>query len=135
MWFAYVDRSMAWYDLDVQDVKKLIAQNKKGEKALPLEELRTQHDIPMKSVDLIQENNMDRFEKKNRNSGKNQNRKKPNSPKNNPNQRPEQKATPGPSERRNVSEKKQQPNAKSQNPNQQPKKFKKKPQPKRDDNA
>ncbi|MBP3840438.1 MAG: hypothetical protein J6D35_05720 [Chryseobacterium sp.] len=135
MWFAYVDRSMAWYDLDVQDVKKLIAQNKKGEKALPLEELRTQHDIPMKSVDLIQENNMDRFEKKNRNSGKNQNRKKPNSPKNNPNQRLEQKATPGPSERRNVSEKKQQPNAKSQNPNQQPKKFKKKPQPKRDDNA
>src|SRR5690606_18301458 len=135
MWFAYVDRSMAWYDLDVQDVKKLIAQNKKGEKALPLEELRTQHDIPMKSVDLIQENNMDRFEKKNRNSGKNQNRKKPTSPKNNPNQRPEQKATPGPSERRNVSEKKQQPNAKSQNPNQQPKKFKKKPQPKRDDNA
>ncbi|UFK96724.1 PSP1 domain-containing protein [Kaistella faecalis] len=135
MWFAYVDRSMAWYDLDVQDVKKLIAQNKKGEKALPLEELRTQHDIPMKSVDLIQENNMDRFEKKNRNSGKNQNRKKPNSPKNNQTQRPEQKATTGSTERRNVSEKKQQPNAKNQNPNQQPKKFKKKPQPKRDDNA
>ncbi|OWR15527.1 stage 0 sporulation family protein [Chryseobacterium sp. VAUSW3] len=143
MWFAYVDRSMAWYDLDVQDVKKLISQNKKGEKAPPLEELRNQHDIPVKSVDLIQENNMDRFEKKNRNSGKNQNRKKPNGPKNNPNQKTEQKAT-GTPQRKNTPEKKPQnakpqaqpQNAKPQNQqNQQPKKFKKKPQPKRDDNA
>ena len=143
MWFAYVDRSMAWYDLDVQDVKKLISQNKKGEKAPPLEELRNLHDIPVKSVDLIQENNMDRFEKKNRNSGKNQNRKKPNGPKNNPNQKTEQKAT-GTPQRKNTPEKKPQnaksqaqpQNAKPQNQqNQQPKKFKKKPQPKRDDNA
>ena len=134
MWFAYVDRSMAWYDLEVQDVKKLIAQNKKGEKTLPLEELRTMHDIPVKSVDLIQENSMDRFENKNRNFGKNQNRKKPNSPKPNPNQRPEQKASAAPKDqRKNAPEKNQPQNAKPQN--QQPKKFKKKPQPKRDDSA
>ncbi|MBU4538820.1 MAG: hypothetical protein L6264_03090 [Weeksellaceae bacterium] len=135
MWFAYADRSMAWYDLDVQEVKKLIAQNKKGEKTPPLEELKT-NDIPVKSVDLIQENNMDRFERKNKNSGKNQNRKKPNSgQKPNPNQKPENKAAGSQTEqRKNVPEKNQPQNAKPQN--QQPKKFKKKfPPKKRDDNA
>ena len=40
MWFAYVDHSMAWYDLEVQEVKKLIAQNKRGEKTPPLEDLK-----------------------------------------------------------------------------------------------
>ncbi|MBU8883741.1 hypothetical protein CBW16_06255 [Flavobacteriaceae bacterium JJC] len=135
MWFAYADRSMAWYDLDVQEVKKLIAQNKKGEKTQPLEELKT-NDIPVKSVDLIQENNMDRFERKNKNSGKNQNRKKPNNgQKPNPNQKPENKAGGNQTEqRKNVPEKNQPQNAKPQN--QQPKKFKKKfPPKKRDDNA
>lgn len=135
MWFAYADRSMAWYDLDVQEVKKLIAQNKKGEKTQPLEELKT-NDIPVKSVDLIQENNMDRFERKNKNSGKNQNRKKPNNgQKPNPNQKPENKAGANHTEqRKNVPEKNQPQNAKPQN--QQPKKFKKKfPPKKRDDNA
>ncbi len=63
MWFAYVDSSMAWYDFDIDLVKKLIAQNKKGERILPLEELKVP-DIALPSVDLIQENSVDRFEKK-----------------------------------------------------------------------
>ena len=139
MWFAYADRSMAWYDLDVQDVKKLIAQNKKGEKTPPLEEMKTS-DIPVKSVDLIQENNMDRFERKNRNSGKNQNqnRKKPNNgPKPNnsnpPKAKIENKPAAKPNDKSNAAATNQPQNAKS--PNQQPKKFKKKFQPKRDDKA
>jgi len=72
MWFAYVDSSMAWYDFDIDLVKKLIAQNKKGERILPLEELKVP-DIALPSVDLIQENSVDRFEKKNR-GGFNKNR-------------------------------------------------------------
>ncbi len=75
MWFAYVDSSMAWYDFDIDLVKKLIAQNKKGERILPLEELKVP-DIALPSVDLIQENSVDRFEKKNRggfNKNRNQN--------------------------------------------------------------
>ena len=137
MWFAYADRSMAWYDLDVQDVKKLIAQNKKGEKTPPLEEIKT-NDAPVKSVDLIQENNMDRFERKNRNSGKNQNRKKPNNgPKpnntNQPKPKTENKVAAKPNEKRPNAVANQPQNAKS--PNQQPKKFKKKFAPKRDDKA
>lgn len=63
MWFAYVDKSMAWYDFDVALVKKLIAQNKNGEKTLPLEDLK-EPDTNLAPIDLIQENNVDRFEKK-----------------------------------------------------------------------
>ncbi|KFF14158.1 hypothetical protein IW15_01555 [Chryseobacterium soli] len=72
MWFAYIDNSVAWYDFDIELVKKLIAKNKRGEKSLPLEDLK-QPDTPFQSIDLIQENNVDRFEKKNR-GNRNQNR-------------------------------------------------------------
>jgi cell fate regulator YaaT (PSP1 superfamily) len=83
MWFAYIDNSVAWYDFDIELVKKLIAKNKRGEKSLPLEDLK-QPDTPLQSIDLIQENNVDRFEKKNRgnrsqnrpNNGQNQGQKR-----------------------------------------------------------
>jgi hypothetical protein len=65
MWFAYVENSMAWYDLDIFEVKKLISLNKKGEKTPALEELRVVEN-PLVTSDLIQENSVDRFEKKNR---------------------------------------------------------------------
>ncbi|WP_018675638.1 PSP1 domain-containing protein [Riemerella columbina] len=63
MWFAYVDNSMAWYDLDTEEVKELIKINKKGEKTQPLEELQSYVAKETKPVDLIQENSVDRFEK------------------------------------------------------------------------
>lgn len=128
MWFAYVENSIAWYDLDVKEVKKMISINKKGEKTLPLEDYKS-IDLPTKSVDLIQENNVDRFERKNKNSGKNQNRRKPNN-----NQKPSNKPAENQNERRKPNPENKAPqNAKPQN--QQSKKFKKKFQPKRDDNA
>lgn len=130
MWFAYVDHSMSWYDLDVQEVKKLIATNKKGEKAPPLEELKI-NDIPVKSVDLIQENNMDRFERKNRPAGKNQNKRKPN----NQNKTEGKPNVNQPPRNKKPQEKAAGQNVKASPQNQGPKKFKKKPQPKRDDNA
>ena len=65
MWFAYVDNSILWYDLDIQEVKEMISMNKKGNKIPPLEEYKTQElSVPTKEIDLIQENNIDRFEKK-----------------------------------------------------------------------
>lgn len=138
MWFAYAERSMAWFDLDVSDVKNMVAQNKKGEKAPPLEDFK-KHDVMVKSVDLIQENTIDRFERKN--TGKNNNRKKPNNNQR-PNQKSEQKSPSNQQENRNKNQKPQnsqpQNNTNPQNAapqNQQPKKFKKKFQPKRDDNA
>ena len=140
MWFAYADHSMAWYDLDVDDVKKMIAKNKKGEKAQPLEDVKVP-DAPVKSVDLIQENNMDRFERRGKNSGPNKNKRKPNNQQKTENKPPVNQGD----KRKRISEKpvgqtpdKQgdkpaQPNAKG--PQQKPKNFKKKPPPKRDDNA
>ncbi|WP_312769807.1 regulatory iron-sulfur-containing complex subunit RicT [Epilithonimonas sp.] len=63
MWFAYVENSMAWYDLDIFEVKKLIVMNKNGEKAPALEDLKVVEN-PLVTSDLIQENSVDRFEKK-----------------------------------------------------------------------
>jgi len=83
MWFAYVDNSMAWYDFDIDLVKKLIGKNKRGEKIEPLEDLK-QPDFATTTVDLIQENNVDRFEKKNRNN-RNRNQNKNNNNNNNNN--------------------------------------------------
>lgn len=74
MWFAYVDNSMAWYDLDVVEVKKMIKINSKGQKSIPLEELKTFTGADkVETVDLIQENNLDRFEKKKPNKHRNKN--------------------------------------------------------------
>ena len=64
MWFAYADNSMAWYDIDAREVRKHLSNNKKGIKAPPLEDLMTPSEVKVQTVDLIQENNVDRFENK-----------------------------------------------------------------------
>lgn len=64
MWFAYADKSIAWYDIDIEEVKKALAMNAEQKKCLSLEEMRGQITIEV-STDLIQENSVDRFEKKN----------------------------------------------------------------------
>lgn len=63
MWFAYVESSIAWYDLDITDVKKLMSMNEKGLKAPALEDIKTDTSSAV-TPDLIQENSVDRFEKK-----------------------------------------------------------------------
>ena len=74
MWFAYVDNSMAWYDLDVAEVKKMMKINSKGQKSIPLEELKSFTGADkVETVDLIQENNLDTFEKKKQNKHRNKN--------------------------------------------------------------
>lgn len=74
MWFAYVENSMAWYDIDIDDVKKMIAINNEGKPAPALEDFKAQTS-PSVKVDLIQESSLDRFEKKSRpNNRKNNNR-------------------------------------------------------------
>ncbi|AZB24256.1 hypothetical protein KB553_16745 [Chryseobacterium rhizoplanae] len=120
MWFAYVENSIAWYDFDIDLVKKLISKNKRGEKILPLEELK-QPETSSQSIDLIQENNVDRFEKKNRN---NRNRNNQNKQNNNQNQGQGQGQKKNRTERQekpNRSEKPENPNANSGNQPRQPK--------------
>lgn len=82
MWFAYVENSMAWYDLDIFEVKKLVSLNKKGEKAPALEELKVVENKLVTS-DLIQENSVDRFEKKNRKPKSNKDRNRDRGPRQN----------------------------------------------------
>ncbi|MDL1913811.1 MAG: hypothetical protein FDW93_04710 [Bergeyella sp.] len=73
MWFAYVGKPMVWYDIEVKRVWEEISKNKKGRKTLPLEELVDKSGgLVQKKVDLIEENSIDRFEKKHfRNKHKN----------------------------------------------------------------
>lgn len=129
MWFAYVENSIAWYDFDIDLVKKLIAKNKRGEKTLPLEDLK-QPETPFASIDLIQENNVDRFEKKGRGNNKNRNQNRQNNNQSNQNQgqkknnnRPERQERPERSDRPQKQEKQQ-----NQNPNNQQKQQKNNPQ-------
>ncbi len=118
MWFAYVDSSIAWYDFDIDLVKKLISKNKRGEKTPPLEDLK-QPESPLQSIDLIQENNVDRFEKKNRG---NRNRNNQNKPHNNQGQNQGQKKNrPDRQERPERSEKPENQNAHSGNQQKQQK--------------
>ncbi|MBB6371471.1 stage 0 sporulation family protein [Chryseobacterium shigense] len=129
MWFAYVDSSMAWYDFDIDLVKKLIAKNKRGEKILPLEDLK-QPDLPVQTIDLIQENNVDRFEKKNRGNNRNRNQNRPN---NNGGQSQGQQGQ-GPKknrpERTERPDRSENPNANTGNQQRQQQKPQPKPQPK-----
>ena len=126
MWFAYADSPVAWYDMDISDVKKYISLNKKGEKCPPLEDTKPV-DTLSKPVDLIQENNVNRFEKPKRSKNKKpQNRNnKPENPERKTattEQKPQQK----PQQKSNSSE------------NQRPAKrkpFKKKPNNKKDPDA
>ncbi len=68
MWFAYADSPVAWYDIDTKTVSREIYNNKNGKVSPPLEELSHPGLLTTKpSVDLIQENSVDRFEKKGRN--------------------------------------------------------------------
>ncbi|WP_374463086.1 stage 0 sporulation family protein [Chryseobacterium sp.] len=123
MWFAYVDSSIAWYDFDIDLVKKLISKNKRGEKTLPLEDLK-QPETSIHTIDLIQENNVDRFEKKNRG---NRNR-------NNQNKQHNNQQGQGQGQKRNRPEKQERPERtqKTENPNahsaNQPKPQKQQPQ-------
>ncbi|MCJ7934171.1 MAG: hypothetical protein MUW56_11175 [Chryseobacterium sp.] len=114
MWFAYVENSIAWYDFDIDLVKKLISKNKRGEKTLPLEDLK-QPEPSLQTIDLIQENNVDRFEKKNRGNRNRNNQNKQNNNQQGQGQkrnRPEKQERPERSER---PEKGENPNAHSGN--------------------
>ncbi len=74
MWFAYAENPVAWYDLDIEVVAKQISNNKKGIKAPLLEDLMSKEkSLEIKSIDLIQENKVDRFENKGRNKRSNHN--------------------------------------------------------------
>jgi cell fate regulator YaaT (PSP1 superfamily) len=132
MWFAYADNSMAWYDFDIEDVKKMIAKNKNGEKVIPLEDLKVTENT-YKTNDLIQESSLDRFEKDRK---PNQNRNRNQKPDKRTNKPDQPKAAQG--QRNNPPKARTAPENLTANPSGQnppKKKFKKKFPPKKDNNA
>ncbi len=103
MWFAYVENSMAWYDLDIYEVQKMIVMNKRGEKSPALEDLKVIEN-KMLTSDLIQENSVDRFEKKNRKPRPNNNNRERNNPRqsdNRPSKKQADNKTPRQADNRN----------------------------------
>lgn len=68
MWYTYRNESAAWYKLSLAHVKDYISTSENGEKNAPLEELakELQEEIKKDYTDIIQENSLERFERKNR---------------------------------------------------------------------
>lgn len=65
MWFAYADNTIAWHDIAIEDVKTMIAANKRGEKAGALEDYKEISEKETATVvDIIQEDKLDRFDRK-----------------------------------------------------------------------
>lgn len=75
MWFAYAENPVAWYGIEVKRIKEQIQKNKKGQKTDLLEDLVCEEQLVEKTVDLIGENNPNRFDKKKRPNKKQNNRK------------------------------------------------------------
>ncbi|WP_128331780.1 regulatory iron-sulfur-containing complex subunit RicT [Apibacter sp. HY039] len=73
MWFTYADNSISWYPIDIYDLQKLIELNKKGIDIKPLDELKEKEAL---KIDLIEENNLNRFENRNRSNNKRKNKNK-----------------------------------------------------------
>lgn len=118
MWFAYVDHSVSWYDLDTAAVKQALAINAKGEKAPPLEDLITKED-EIKTTDLIQEDSLHRFDRQKKKPRPHQSKRQYNPPQ------------AGEQAKKNADE---TPKANGERPKHQHKNFKRKPQPKKNGN-
>lgn len=121
MWFTSENRGMNWHKFSVSQVHEFIALSKTGVKLEPLEDLAKELvEVKKEYVDVIEENSLERFEKKNRSRNRNKNfNKKQNNPNSNQNSNlnPNQKReNPGQKPRNNNN---QRPNPNSnQNPNQ-----------------
>lgn len=89
MCYTYIDNTITWYPIDIDELKKYIELNKKGVLIKPLEELQ-EKDSPFK-LDVIEENSLNRFEQQDRKNNKNKNKQnsnknsEKNNGKNNPN--------------------------------------------------
>ncbi|MFV0304350.1 MAG: stage 0 sporulation family protein [Moheibacter sp.] len=80
MWFSYSKGGISWYKFTVEQSKEYISQSKKGEKTAPLEDLaKDLVETKKEFVDVIEENSLERFERKNRNRNRNRKNKPRNS--------------------------------------------------------
>src|SRR5690606_5727642 len=92
MWFTYESRGMNWHKFSVNQTHEFISLSKSGQKLPSLEDLaKDLVETKKESVDVIEENSLERFEKKSRNRNRNKKfNKKPNP---NPNSNPRKDTT------------------------------------------
>ncbi|HLV23739.1 MAG TPA: regulatory iron-sulfur-containing complex subunit RicT [Moheibacter sp.] len=72
MWFSYLSGGVSWHKFTIDQAKEFIAISKEGKKTASLEDLVNEVSVePQKEfADVIQENSLERFERKNRNRNK-----------------------------------------------------------------
>jgi len=148
MWFTYQDRGVNWHKFSVEQTHEFIAASKSGVKLEPLEDLAKELvEVKKEFVDVIEENSLERFEKKNRNRNRNKNfNKKSNSgtnlnskqnpkrepgearPKSNSKPNSNQKRERKPNETRNANPKREAKNPESKNQNQGQKRERRNPE-------
>lgn len=87
MWFAYETGGFNWHKFTVEQIQEFIAASKSGEKLAPLEDLAKELiEVKKEYADVIGENSLERFEKKNKPRNRNKNfNKKPNNSNSNQN--------------------------------------------------
>lgn len=102
MWFTSSSGGVSWYKFSLDQAKNYIETSKKGSKTAALEELAKELvETEKKSfTDVIEENSLERFERKNKNRPKNNRKNKPKEGAQNPNQKaaPENKGNQNPNQ-------------------------------------
>lgn len=79
MWFTYENSGTNWHKFSVSQTHEFLSLSKSGQKLPALEDLaKDMTETKKVSVDVIEENSLERFEKKSRNRNRNKKFKKPN---------------------------------------------------------
>lgn len=74
MWFTYETGGISWHKFTVDQTHEFISLSKSGQKLAPLEDLaKDLVEVKKEFVDVIEENSLERFEKKNRNRNRSKN--------------------------------------------------------------
>lgn len=71
IWYTYAEGGFTWFKFSLEQSKEFISISNKGQKNLPLEELAKELvETKKESVDVIGENSLERFERRNRNKNR-----------------------------------------------------------------
>src|SRR5690554_418557 len=78
LWYAYEKESSAWHELPVEKVNKIIAENKKGNKPIALEDFTVEEEAPESKTfdDVVGQDSLTRFDKPKRRKKRRTKRKK-----------------------------------------------------------
>ncbi|MDR1876035.1 MAG: hypothetical protein LBQ84_00265 [Flavobacteriaceae bacterium] len=105
MWFTYTNNAVSWYPINIYDVKKLVELNQKGIIIKSLDELQEKESL---KIDLIEENNLNRFEKRSKSNNKKKSKNRPQQRKNTNPANEKQNPNPNPNQNQKQNQKQNQ---------------------------